>query len=344
MKYPERKRVLSGWEMNCGVMTASAWMALAPVLVALGAALAALLADAAATPRLASRVAACGLLAAATLSLLLNAEGATVGTSFTLGWSRSLFPVVFGVAALAVFSAARLERRPQGGQVAALVAFSAAGSALQLSSSDLAALVVTLELVALPDDLKAEIDTKLPPRWSRNNPVDLAAGETRDTIPELLDLITSHPAVDAVIYLGLGIQSNQARMMREGRFYPDHGLERIVAYHERQDARFAEAAADDRQEEDDDAEANSGQALTWPRSTTGGPRRRSPRSACAAPDPASPRRSGRRGGRSSTAGGWTGRRGSSASRPIRGRPSGSPTGHSSATRASGCRASSRSSG
>ena len=27
-----------------------------------------------------------------------------------------------------------------------------------------------------------------------------------------------------------------------GPFYPDHGLERIVAYHERQDARFAEAA------------------------------------------------------------------------------------------------------
>jgi hypothetical protein len=31
--------------------------------------------------------------------------------------------------------------------------------------------------------------------------------------------------------------------MREGPFFPDHGLERIVAYHERQDARFAEAAA-----------------------------------------------------------------------------------------------------
>ena len=30
--------------------------------------------------------------------------------------------------------------------------------------------------------------------------------------------------------------------MRDGRFYPGHGLERIVAYHERQDARFAEAA------------------------------------------------------------------------------------------------------
>jgi acetyltransferase len=102
----------------------------------------------------------------------------------------------------------------------------------------------SLELMPLPPDLLAAIDTKLPPRWSRNNPVDLAAGETRDTIPELLDVIVGHPDVDAVIYLGLGIQSNQARMMRAGRFYPDHGLERIVAYHERQDARFAQAAAD----------------------------------------------------------------------------------------------------
>ncbi len=37
---------------------------------------------------------------------------------------------------------------------------------------------------SLPDDLLAEIDEHLPPRWSRNNPVDLAGGETRDTIPD----------------------------------------------------------------------------------------------------------------------------------------------------------------
>jgi acyl-CoA synthetase (NDP forming) len=97
-------------------------------------------------------------------------------------------------------------------------------------------------LMDLPIDLKAAIDTKLPPRWSRNNPVDCAGGEVRDTIPEVMALIAEHPDVDAVIYLGLGIQSNQARMMSEGRFYPDHGLERIVAYHQRQDERFAEAA------------------------------------------------------------------------------------------------------
>ncbi|MGZ8734839.1 MAG: hypothetical protein ACXW1M_06595, partial [Acidimicrobiia bacterium] len=101
-----------------------------------------------------------------------------------------------------------------------------------------------LELVVLPDDLRDAIDEKLPPRWSRNNPIDLAGGETRDTIPEILALVAGHDAVDAVIYLGLGIQSNQAMLMRDGPFYPGDGLERIVAYHERQDERFALAAAE----------------------------------------------------------------------------------------------------
>ena len=99
-----------------------------------------------------------------------------------------------------------------------------------------------LELLPLPDDLLAEIDARVPPRWSRRNPIDLAGGETRDTVPELLPILAAHPDVDAIVYLGLGIQSNQAALARAGGFFPDHGLDRIVAYHERQDARFAEAA------------------------------------------------------------------------------------------------------
>ncbi|HUV11357.1 MAG TPA: CoA-binding protein [Acidimicrobiia bacterium] len=99
-----------------------------------------------------------------------------------------------------------------------------------------------LDLVELPADLLAAIDERLPPRWSRNNPIDLAGGETRDTIPEVLELVTQSTEIDAVVYLGVGIQSNQARLMREGRFGSDKGIERIVAYHERQDARFAAAA------------------------------------------------------------------------------------------------------
>ena len=129
---------------------------------------------------------------------------------------------------------------PRGGRTVILTTAGGWG----VVTSDALAARGELELLALPDDLRAAIDEKLPPRWSKNNPVDCAGGETRDTIPEVMGLIARHPDVDAVVYLGLGIQSNQARLMREGRFYPDHGLERIVSYHERQDARFAEAAAE----------------------------------------------------------------------------------------------------
>ena len=99
-----------------------------------------------------------------------------------------------------------------------------------------------LDLVELPDDLMTQLGDLLPPRWSRNNPIDCAGGETRDTIPQIMDIVTAHKHVDAVIFLGIGIQSNQARLMREGSFYPDHGLERIVQYHNRQDERYALAA------------------------------------------------------------------------------------------------------
>lgn len=109
-------------------------------------------------------------------------------------------------------------------------------------TSDAIARADGLTLVQLPEALAAEIDTKLPARWSRNNPVDCAGGETRDTIPEVMEMIAAHPDVHALIYLGVGIQSNEARLMREGGFHPAHGLDRIVSYHERQDQRFAEAA------------------------------------------------------------------------------------------------------
>ncbi len=100
-----------------------------------------------------------------------------------------------------------------------------------------------LRLLPLPDDLKEELDRHLPPRWSRNNPIDMAGGETKDTIPTVLEIAARHPAVDAVVVLGLGIQGNEGRMELEGPFYPGHGLERIVGYHERQDRRFTETAA-----------------------------------------------------------------------------------------------------
>ena len=111
-------------------------------------------------------------------------------------------------------------------------------------TSDAIAQDGVLDLITLPSALVKSLDDLLPPRWSRNNPIDCAGGETRDTIPAILDLVCAHDDVDSVIFLGLGIQSNQARMMSEGHFYPDHGLERIVSYHRKQDERFAQAAAE----------------------------------------------------------------------------------------------------
>lgn len=102
----------------------------------------------------------------------------------------------------------------------------------------------TLCLIDLPRRLEAEISRLLPQRWSKNNPIDCAGGETRETVVDIMRLVATDEAVDAIIFLGIGIQSNQARMMREGRYFPDYELERIVSYHERQDAMYAKFAAD----------------------------------------------------------------------------------------------------
>jgi len=101
---------------------------------------------------------------------------------------------------------------------------------------------VGLELVELPESIRKAIDEKVPARWSRGNPIDLAGGETRDTIPEVLDLVCAHPDVDAVIHLGIGIQAATAAFFRSGRYFPEHGLERMADFHERQDRRYVEAA------------------------------------------------------------------------------------------------------
>lgn len=107
-----------------------------------------------------------------------------------------------------------------------------------------ACIQIGLDLIPLSEDLREQIDKMVPARWSRGNPIDLAGGETRDTIPEVLELTAAHPDVDAIVYLGIGIQAAQAHAIKSGPFYPDHGLDRVVEFHERQDRRYALAAAE----------------------------------------------------------------------------------------------------
>ena len=101
-----------------------------------------------------------------------------------------------------------------------------------------------LNLIGLPDDVEATISTMVPDRWSHNNPIDLAGGETRDTVPEILDLLCRHPEVDAILQLGMGIQGATANVFKSGLFYPDHGLDRMADFHERQERRYAQAAVE----------------------------------------------------------------------------------------------------
>ena len=124
---------------------------------------------------------------------------------------------------------------PKGNRVAILTTVGGWG----VVTADAIARDGVLDLVELPDDLMSQLSQHLPARWSRNNPIDCAGGETRDTVSDIMEIVAQHSSIDSLIFLGIGIQSNQARMMREGRFFPDHGLERIVAYHEKQDERYA---------------------------------------------------------------------------------------------------------
>jgi len=99
-----------------------------------------------------------------------------------------------------------------------------------------------LDLIELPESLRSAIDKMVPARWSRNNPIDLAGGESRDTIVDVLAMVADHPDVDALIHLGIGIQGGQAGLIQSGQFHPDYGLDRIASFHEKQEARYAEAA------------------------------------------------------------------------------------------------------
>ena len=101
----------------------------------------------------------------------------------------------------------------------------------------------SLELADLEKDLTKQIDEILPPRWSRSNPIDIAGGETRETIPQMIDLILSHGSVDALIFLGLGIQGNVARLYSESKYF-DSGMERIMNFHNSQEQKYATALID----------------------------------------------------------------------------------------------------
>lgn len=82
-----------------------------------------------------------------------------------------------------------------------------------------------LAIPPLPDDIREKLDKKLPPFWSRANPVDLVGQPDINLYHEAIELMVASDAFDAVIVLGLigsprfGIRPIQAAH-RLG-FFPD---------------------------------------------------------------------------------------------------------------------------
>ncbi len=60
-----------------------------------------------------------------------------------------------------------------------------------------------LDVVSLPSETIAELDSFMPAWWSRSNPVDLVAGTFGDTVLRCVEVLLRCPVVDGVIMLGL---------------------------------------------------------------------------------------------------------------------------------------------
>lgn len=127
---------------------------------------------------------------------------------------------------------------PRGDRLAILTTVGGWG----VVSSDVVHDCTHLRLGGISDSLLSNLDDVMPARWSRNNPLDCAGGETRETVTTALRMLCESGEFDLILLLGVGIQGNQARMMIDGPYAGD--LTRITDYHERQEMRYVDAAAD----------------------------------------------------------------------------------------------------
>ena len=126
---------------------------------------------------------------------------------------------------------------PRGNRLAILTTVGGWG----VLASDAADSARSLTLAKLSDSTLQELDAVLPSRWSRNNPIDFAGGEQRNTMVDALRILATSGDVDICVVIGIGVQSNQASVHRAGKFADDAGLARMIAYHEQQDLRYVHA-------------------------------------------------------------------------------------------------------
>ncbi len=85
-----------------------------------------------------------------------------------------------------------------------------------------------LDVIRLPDDLFAELDSFLPPWWSHNNPIDTVAGNDMSLFRRSIEAAIKHPDVDAVIVLGVGYISSALNRYEDSPLALEIGLDKMA--------------------------------------------------------------------------------------------------------------------
>ena len=86
-----------------------------------------------------------------------------------------------------------------------------------------------LDVIPLPAETLAELDSYMPGWWSRNNPIDLVAGNDIHMLSRVIETVIKHPEVDAVIMLGIGYISSASNRFQESETAVKVGLDKLAA-------------------------------------------------------------------------------------------------------------------
>lgn len=83
-----------------------------------------------------------------------------------------------------------------------------------------------LDVVELPEETIAELDTFMPGWWSRGNPIDMVAGMMDPSGPtRAADIALKCPVVDSIIFLGIGFGGMRGPRAEKGTDDPDKQVE-----------------------------------------------------------------------------------------------------------------------
>ncbi|HNR34635.1 MAG TPA: CoA-binding protein [Candidatus Hydrogenedentes bacterium] len=85
-----------------------------------------------------------------------------------------------------------------------------------------------LEVIPLPGEIIRELDAILPGWWSRNNPIDLVAGNDRSLMSRSVEAVLKNEGVDAVLVLGVGYMCSRSARLRDSKVVEDLGLAKLI--------------------------------------------------------------------------------------------------------------------